>query len=650
MNPNPVTDHPHEPEGESEVEYEAVYEGGAGSAAGAAGVLGATGAQVGPGAAEGVGAAGPVESVESEGAAGAVGAMGAVGARNRPSGLAVCLVRGGLAAGLGLAASAVLVMVLWISSPYPDAGAGAALRVAAGLWLLAHGADLVRSDTLSGVAAPVGLTPMLCAVLPLWLAHRAARDAVEDGGDEDGAEPRTPPSGRAAFGGVTLGYLAVAGAATLYAAGGPLPATPWSVALYLPVVVALAAGAGVWTAYGRPHGPLPGWVPEGVRREFVRPRLTTAARAAAAGTAVLLGGGALAVGASLVWHADLAQESFLQLAGEWSGRLAVLLLALALVPNSAVWAASYGIGTGFAVGTDALVTPLTGAGPAVLPHFPLLAAMPGQGRGTALNWAVVAVPLLAGLTVAWFTVRVAAPAYVVREEAWGRRRTAGTAALAALGCAVATALLAAASGGPLGTERLAEFGPVWWRAGLGALAWLLGVGVPGALLLRGWRVRERSPIWWVRGWRDEEGEEVVRERATRGGGARGVGARGGAARGGAVRDGAGSGVAQAAWHESGAREVRRAALREAAWGAPTVGSGGSSQSQSQSPARPVPYAAESSPLPQLPGASSGLSQPAAVGVLPGGADGPPAVIVPPVRGVLPDGDAELGEGDGGEER
>jgi hypothetical protein len=409
-----------------------------------------------------------------------------------------------LAAGLGLGAFAVVVMVLWISSPYPDAGAGAALHIAAGLWLLAHGADLVRTETLNGAAAPVALTPLLCAVLPVWLAHRAARDALEEDDEENaGADPdavavRNVPSGWAAFGGVTAGYLTVGLAAALYAAGGPLPAVPGSVALWLPLVVSLAAAAGVWSAYGRPHGPLPGWVPRELRRALLRPWFAVAGRAAVAGTAVLVGGGALAVGASLALHLDLAQESFLNLAGEWSGRFAVLLLALVLVPNAAVWAASYGTGAGFGLGTGAAVTPLGSAGVAALPHFPLLAALPHEGRGAPLNWAVAAVPLAAGLTVAWFTVRRAAPAYAVREEAWGRRETAGTAALGALGCGLATALLAAVSGGALGAERLAEFGPVWWQAGLGAVVWSAGVGVPGALVLRAWRVRERSPWSFLR--------------------------------------------------------------------------------------------------------------------------------------------------------
>lgn len=481
--------------------------------------------------------------------------------RSRRTAWGVCVVRGALAAGTGLGAYAVLVMVLWISSPYPDAGAGAALHVAAGLWLLSHGADLVRQETLSGVAAPVGLTPMLCAVLPVWLAHRAARDALEDDGPQDeegGAARRNLPSGWAAFGGVTLGYVLVGIAAALYAAGGPLPATPGSVAGWLPLVVALAAAAGVWTAYGRPHGPLPRWVPERVRRGFARPRFATAACAAVAGAAVLVGGGAIVVGTSLILHADLAQESFLRLAGQWSGRVAVLLLALALVPNAAVWAASYGLGAGFGLGTGAVATPLGTPGDVALPHFPLLAAVPAEGRGTALNWAVLAVPLAAALAVAWFTVRVAAPAYAVREEAWGWRRTAGTVLLAAVGCGVATAVLAGASGGPLGTGRLDEFGPVWWRAGLGAVVWVAGVGVPGALLLRAWRVREGGALRWG----------VWRWGGVEGGGAGGFGVALEPERVGGVEGAVG--VVQAvvgdAWHDSGVREVRWAALREASGG------------------------------------------------------------------------------------
>lgn len=145
--------------------------------------------------------------------------------RDRSPGLAASLLAGAVAAGLGLGSFAVLVMVLWVSSPYPDSGPGGALHMAAALWLLAHGIELVRTDTLSGVPAPVGVTPLLLLALPVWLLHRAARDAVlgADAGDR-GDDHEGPPliAARTAWTGVALGYLAVGTAAALYASGGEL--------------------------------------------------------------------------------------------------------------------------------------------------------------------------------------------------------------------------------------------------------------------------------------------------------------------------------------------------------------------------------------------------------------------------------------------
>lgn len=316
--------------------------------------------------------------------------------RDRSPGLVAGLVGGVLAAGLGLGSLAVLVMVLWISSPYPDSGPGGALHVAAGLWLLAHGAELVRTDTLSGVPAPVGVTPLLLVVLPVWLVHRAARDAVDD----DSASEWT------AFAGIVLGYLCVGAGAALYAAGGELrPQWVWT-GVCMPLVVTLAAGTGIWTACGRPREPVDSallLLPADVRRLLLDPdarrRLGAAARAAAAGVAVLVGGGALLLVTSLVWHGGAARLSFLQLTEGWSGRFAVLLLCLALVPNAAVWAASYALGPGFVLGGGHVVTPLSSAPAPLLPPFPLLAAVPEAGAGMWMNWAAAGVPVVAGVTV-----------------------------------------------------------------------------------------------------------------------------------------------------------------------------------------------------------------------------------------------------------
>ncbi|MER5770619.1 DUF6350 family protein [Streptomyces sp. NPDC001985] len=402
----------------------------------------------------------------------------------RRAALMACLVRGATAAGLGLGAVTVLVMAVWISSPYPDNGPEGALHTAAACWLLAHGTELVRAGTLSGTPAPIGVVPLLLMVLPVWLIHRAARDGLVP--DEDGRLPRPAPWGAVCA--VSLGYLLVGAVVTLYAAGGPLTADPWSALVRMPLVTGCAAVAGVWTASRRPDGPLPEWLPGRVRVLLARTRVTVALRSAAAGALVLIGGGALLVGSALVWHADAAQDSFLHLAGGWSGRLAVLLLAVALVPNAAVWGAAYGLGPGFALGTGSVATPLAVTGDPALPRFPLLAAVPAEGPGTPLNWACAALPVVAALVIARFTVEAAAPRHGERESAWSMRDTALAAGLGAAGCGVLMALAAAAAGGPMGTGRLVAFGPVWWRTGAVALGWSLLIAVPLAVVVRTWRV------------------------------------------------------------------------------------------------------------------------------------------------------------------
>lgn len=412
--------------------------------------------------------------------------------RDRTPGLGTSLLGGAVAAGLGLGTFAVLVIALWISSPYPDSGPGGALHVAAALWLLAHGAELVRTDTLSGVPAPVGVTPLLLLALPLWLVHRAARDLAA------GEEEPPQASGRTAWTGVVLGYLAVGAAVTLYASGGALrPSWTWT-CVCLPAVVMGAAGAGVWTAYGRPAEALDGvlvLLPAGVRRLVLgaaaRARLAGAVRAAGAGVCVLAGGGAVLLGVSLVAHGGATRESFLQLTEGGSGRFAVLLLCLTLVPNAAVWAVGYAAGPGFVLGAGHVVGPLSSDPAPMLPPFPLLAAVPDAGAGGPVHWAAGAVPVVAGAVVGWF---------VGRDAGAGRpsRRTAGAVVRAAVLCAGAVAVLTALAGGSLGVGALARFGPVWWQVGAAVAGWITVVGVPVAWTVRVWRGRSRGGAWtWV---------------------------------------------------------------------------------------------------------------------------------------------------------
>ncbi|MFI0965331.1 DUF6350 family protein [Streptomyces sp. NPDC021080] len=439
--------------------------------------------------------------------------------RDRSPGLAASLLGGAFAAGLGLASFAVLVMALWISSPYPDSGPGGALHAAAALWLLAHGVELIRTDTLSGVPMPVGVTPLLLLALPVWLLHRAAREA---------ADVTSESSPRTAWAGVVAGYLSVGWAAALYASGGTLrPSWAWA-AICLPLLAVTAAGAGVWTAHGRPWSPRPlrgrraatvlplpggrrtagrstgtaGGRPLSSVRRLVAADdrvLGAAARAAAAGVAVLVGGGALLVAASLVWHGDTARASFVQLTGVWSGRFAVLLLCLVLVPNAAVWGAAYGLGPGVVLSAGHVAGPLAAPGTHtvadLLPAFPLLAALPRAGSGAPAAWLSGLVPLAAAVTVAWFAVRAgAAPETAGREESWPLGRTVAVVSIAAGGCGAALGVLAGLAGGPLGVHALSHFGPVWWQVGPVAAVWTAVVGIPVAVGAAEWRNRGRAAV------------------------------------------------------------------------------------------------------------------------------------------------------------
>ncbi|MEU6554025.1 DUF6350 family protein [Streptomyces sp. NPDC046915] len=408
--------------------------------------------------------------------------------RDRSPGLAASLLAGAVAAGLGLGCFAVLVMVLWVSSPYPDSGPGGALHVAAALWLLAHGVLLVRTETLSGVPAPVGVTPLLLLVLPAWLLYRAARDATDAPADADGPPPVAAPT---AWTGVVLGYLGVGTGAALYASGGALrPVWEWA-AVCLPLVAVAAAGAGVWSAYGRPREPLlsvlallPGFLRRRALAPGGRAGLRAAVRAALTGTAVLLGGGAVLLGVSLAGHGAAARVSFLQLTEGWTGRFAVLVLCLALAPNAAVWSVAYALGPGFALGAGHPVDPFASHPAPLLPPFPLLAAVPDAALTMPWNWAARAVPVAAGVTVACFAARAGE-----RRARWTPARAAGTALLAAVLCGAVFALLAKLAGGPLGVAALARFGPVWWQVGGAVAAWLAAVAVPVSMVVRWWRGR-----------------------------------------------------------------------------------------------------------------------------------------------------------------
>jgi hypothetical protein len=462
------------------------------------------------------------------------------------------LVGGAAAAGLGFAGLAVPLFLLWIVTPYVQVGPGGALHLAACVWLLAQGAELLRPD-----GAPLAVPPLLVTALVLLPLYRFAvrtagprPDAVDDEPDgfedcrdfedcgdfddfgdfegfedETGAEPaeREPGHPGSALLGLAAGYLLVTLVIVVAAAadtpGGlraadPLDAFGRTALLALPVaalgVHRGAAGRALPGWLRLPHRvQLPTWfrLPGWARRSSAGPDEAAPGHWSALNAARTLhplhapGGPAVALRAALGGGAALL------------GGGAALLAASLLLHFGAAGALAAQTAPDLAGRLALLLLCVV-----LLPNGAVWAAAYALGPGFALGGRLapltVAVPsapptfpLLTALPTAGggltamlvLAVPVVSGAVVsgcvgraAERLGWRAVATAGVAFGAAVGTAVLAALCAAASGGSLGTRALAAVGPSPWWTGLAALCWA-ATGVPGALLVRLLLSRRSAP-------------------------------------------------------------------------------------------------------------------------------------------------------------
>ena len=340
------------------------------------------------------------------------------------------------AAGAGLVALAVPVLLAWATDSRSGSGATAALRSVGQLWVLAHGGSL----TVPG--GTLGLTPLGLVALPLVLLGRAGAHAARTATPRD---LRADLVLTAAIGTPYAVLVAVVAAAATSSEVRPAPVQALLAGL---VVGLLGAGVGVARGGGRWRDQL----------SAVPVRVRAVAGATCAALALLLGSGALLAGAALAAHlgraASLARASDPGLIGG----VALLALGLVLVPNLAVWGASWWAGPGFAVGAGTSVGPF-GTTLGAVPAVPVLAALPVGSPPTPLAVLALVVPVVAG-AVAGLLV--------------ARRAGVLDAALVGPAAGLAVGILAWLSGGPAGGSRLAAVGPSPWRVGL-AIAVEVGV-------------------------------------------------------------------------------------------------------------------------------------------------------------------------------
>ena len=390
-------------------------------------------------------------------------------AHRRP--LALVATAGGVAA----AAATLLVclaagVIGWFLT---DGGAHGAprdgLRTGALGWLMAHGSG-VRIEGVEVTAVPLGLT-LLC-VWSVWRVGNRVGVSVSGHGPDaqaiaDGERDLTVPVSTALF---MTGYVVAAVVVTSVAAtAATAPSTAhvvlWSLVLCLVVGgTAIAAGSGraaIWAAH------LP---------STVRAVAHVCRRVLVMWLTVSLGAFVLA----LVLDFSTAANVMSQLHAGAGGAVLVVVASLLILPNAVVFAGSYVMGPGFAVGTGTLVAPSAVVlGP--LPAFPMLAALPDDGPTAGWTaWLIVLAPLAALLAAVLCQRRDPTTRY---EEGGVRGCAGGVAAGLVFG------VVAALAGGSVGPGRMRDVAPFVNDCFLHAVTAFGIGGLVGGLAITWWQRR-----------------------------------------------------------------------------------------------------------------------------------------------------------------
>lgn len=319
-------------------------------------------------------------------------------------------------------------------------------RVAVDAWLLGHGVDVTATldaaaaSTLgSSAGQPVTLTIALLgfALLTVLLAVRAGRRVAE-----------TPHLVVGAI--ASLGTVGAASFALTFSALHPALRPSLVQGTLLPVLVFATGFAIGVLREARESRPAPTRFASRMSRltPAARAVLGTALRGGVATAAAILAAAAVLTGLALALSYARIIGLYEALHGEVLGGAALTLGQIAILPNLVIWAASWLIGPGFAIGAGSSVGPIaTHLGP--IPGIPVLGALP-EGQ---LSWGFLGliVPVVA--------------AFLVASAVGPRVRSLGVArqVLCALGIGVVggaiLGVLGWASGGAAGPGRLAQVGP-----------------------------------------------------------------------------------------------------------------------------------------------------------------------------------------------
>jgi len=341
-------------------------------------------------------------------------------------------------------------------------------RAAVDTWLLGHGVDVIFTldpDLAAGLGLPAAGDPVRVTIALLGFSLLTLLLGARAGG-------RIADAGHRLLGAVTsLAVFAAASLAVTWTALHAAARPSLVQGLLLPAAV-FGVGVGVGLLRARRAGErdrLGDWLDD-------RPSVLVAGAGAALRAGI--GAVALVVAAAAVLVALLFVVHFADMIGlyealhtEVVGGLALTAGQLALLPNLVLWAVTWLVGPGFAIGVGSHVSPVgTALGP--IPALPVFGALPTGD--SVFGFAGVLVPVVA----AFFTGVAVRPALARALGHVAPLTVLGVAAAGGVVGGLLLGFLAAASGGAAGPGRLAEVGPDPVAVGLvAALELAVGIGV-----------------------------------------------------------------------------------------------------------------------------------------------------------------------------
>jgi len=389
-----------------------------------------------------------------------------------------------LSALIGLAIPLVPLTILWAVQYDTAVDWSVFWRVAADAWLLGHGADLQASfapESPLALGLPDGGQPFAITIAPLAFALLAVLL-----GARTGRRAQESPYRLLGIGSAIATYLLVALLVTLGATTAVARVDVVQGTLLPPLVFALGVviGAATHSARSGERDPIGDLADRTLRRlpEPAAPLVLVSLRGGTLAAAGVIGVAGVILAVLLVVDYAAVVALYEGLGGEALGGLALTLGQLAILPNLVIWAASWLIGPGFALGAGSSVAPAgTLLGP--IPSIPVLAALP-QGD-LAFGFLGLLVPLLAGFLAGWRLRAAVVDGLDGRSLLrWGAAAAGGIGLVGGL----LLGLLAWFSAGAAGPGRLAQVGPDPLLVGALAaleLALAAGLGLAAGRVRRG---------------------------------------------------------------------------------------------------------------------------------------------------------------------